>query len=57
MSLDPPRLLASAAAALMTALWLVPSASADDVVAPIALLAVAATHERRDSFDTAGGAL
>ena len=56
-ALDPPRLLVSAAGALMTALWLAPSASADDVVAPIALLAIAVTQSRRDTFDTAGGAL
>jgi hypothetical protein len=56
-ALDPPRFLASAAAALMTALWLAPSASADDVVTPIALLAIAVTHAGRETFDTAGSAL
>ena len=57
VSLDEPRLLGGAAALLMTALWLAPRASPDDVVAPIALLAIAATHSRRDGFDTAGSAL
>jgi hypothetical protein len=55
-SLDAPRLLGAAAAVAMIALWLAPSAAPDDVAAPIALLAIAATCERRDSFDTAEGA-
>jgi hypothetical protein len=56
-SLDEPRLLGAAAALLVTALWLAPSASPDDVVAPVALLAVAVTQSRRDGFDTARSAL
>jgi hypothetical protein len=56
-SLDGPRLLGGAAALLLTALWLAPRASPDDVVVPIALLAMAATHSQRDGFDTAGSAL
>jgi hypothetical protein len=55
--LDEPRLRGGAAALLMAAVWLAPRASPDDVVAPIALLAIAATHSRRDGFDTAGSAL
>jgi hypothetical protein len=56
-SLDAPRLLGGAAAVVMIALWLAPSAAPDDVVAPIALLAIAETYARRDSFDTAEVAL
>jgi hypothetical protein len=52
-----PRLLGGAAAILMIALWLAPSAAPDDVVVPIALLAIAVTHEGRETFDTAGSAL
>jgi glycosyl transferase family 87 len=57
LSVGAPRLLGGAAAILMIALWLAPSATPDDVVAPIALLAIAVTHEGRETFDTAGGAL
>jgi hypothetical protein len=56
-SLEGPQLLGVGAAVLMIALWLAPRAAPDDVVAPIALLAIAVTHERRDSFDTAEVAL
>jgi hypothetical protein len=57
VSFDAPRLLGGAAAILMIALWLAPSAAPDDVVVPIALLAIAVTHEGRATFDTAGSAL
>jgi hypothetical protein len=54
---DGPRLLGGAAAILMIALWLGPRAAPDDVVAPIALLAIAASLPPRETFDTAGDAL
>ena len=57
VSVGAPRLLGGAAAILMLALWLAPSAAPDDVVVPIALLAIAVTHEGRETFDTAGSAL
>jgi hypothetical protein len=57
VSFDAPRLLGGAAATVMIALWLAPSGAPDDVVAPIALLAIAVTHGGRETFDTAGGAL
>jgi uncharacterized membrane protein YgdD (TMEM256/DUF423 family) len=56
VSLDAPRVLGGAAAILMIALWLAPSAGPDHVITPIALLAIAATHDRRDGFDTVEGA-
>jgi len=43
MAAPPPMALAAAAAALMAALWLASSADPDDVVTPIALLALAAS--------------
>jgi len=55
--LDAPRLLGGVAAILMIALWLAPSAAPDDVVAPIALLAIALTSQGHETFDTAGSAL
>ena len=57
VSVDGPRLLGAAAAILMIALWLAPSAAPDDVVVPIALLAIAITDQGRETFDTAGSAL
>jgi hypothetical protein len=45
---DHPTRFAAAAALLMSALWLAPSASPDDVAAPIALLALAATSGRHE---------
>jgi len=56
-SLDGPQLLGVGAAVLMIALWLAPSAAPDDVVVPIALLAIAITHQGHETFDTAGSAL
>jgi hypothetical protein len=56
-SIDAPRLVGGAAAAVMIALWLAPSAAPDDVVVPIALLAIAAAHPRGETVDTAGSAL
>jgi glycosyl transferase family 87 len=56
-SLDEPQLLGVGATVLMIALWLAPRAAPDDVVAPIALLAIAITCQGRDTFDTAGSAL
>jgi len=56
-SVGAPRLLGGAAAILMIALWLAPSAAPDDVVAPIALLAIAITYQGRETFDTAESAL
>ena len=56
-SLDGPRLVAGAAGVAMIALWLAPSAGPDDVLVPIALLAIAATCPPRDSFDTPEAAL
>jgi hypothetical protein len=55
-TLEGPRLLAGAAAFVTLALWLAPSAGPDSVLVPIALLAIAATHDRHDGFDTARGA-
>jgi len=57
VSFDAPRLLGGAAAILMIVLWLAPSAAPDDVVVPIALLAIAMTHQGGETFDTAGSAL
>jgi hypothetical protein len=54
---DAPRLLGGATAILMIALWLAPSAAPDYVVAPLALLAIAASLPPRETFDTAGAAL
>ena len=54
---EPRVLLAYAAAFLMSALWLAPVASPDDVAAPIALLALAATMGPRERFDSPGRAL
>jgi hypothetical protein len=51
-TLEASRVLGGAAAFLMAALWLAPSASPNDVLGPIALLAIAATCDERDSFDT-----
>jgi hypothetical protein len=48
----PAALFAAAAALLMLALWLAPSASPDDVASPIVLLALAATVAPRERFDT-----
>lgn len=56
-SLDGPRRVAAAAGAVMIAVWLAPSAAPDDVLVPIALLAIAATDDPRDSFDTPEAAL
>jgi len=57
VSVGACRLLGGAAAVLMIALWLAPSAAPDDVVAPIALLAIAITHQGHETFDTGGSAL
>ena len=55
-SFEGPRLLAGTATFVMLALWLAPSAEPNDVLVPVALLAIAATHDPRDGFDTAEGA-
>ena len=52
LALDRPSSLAAAATLLLATLWLAPSASPDDVLVPIALLAIAVTHDRHDGFDT-----
>jgi glycosyl transferase family 87 len=53
-TLEAPQTVGRAAAFLMAALWLAPSAGPDDVIVPIALLAIAVTCDPRDSFDTPG---
>jgi hypothetical protein len=55
-SLEGVRLLGAAATFVTLALWLAPSADPNDVLVPIALLGIAATHDPRDEFDTAEGA-
>jgi hypothetical protein len=55
-SYEGPRLLAGAAMFVTLALWLAPAAGPDDVLVPLALLAIAATHDRREGFETAEGA-
>ena len=57
VTLEASRVLGGAAAFLMAALWLAPSASPNDVLGPVALLAIAATCDARDSFDTPGAPL
>jgi len=52
LALDRPSSLAAAATLLLATLWLAPSVSPDDVLVPIALLAIAVTHDRHDGFDT-----
>jgi Glycosyltransferase family 87 len=54
--LDGPKGLAAAAALLLATLWLAPNASPDDVLVPIAMLAIAAAHDHREGFDTPLGA-
>jgi hypothetical protein len=56
LAFEAPALLGGAAAVAMLALWLAPTAAPEDVVAPIALLAIAAAHDHRDGFDTPEGA-
>jgi len=56
LALDGPKGLAAAAALLLATLWLAPSASPDDVLVPIVMLAIAATHDQREGFDTLEGA-
>jgi hypothetical protein len=50
--LDRPSSLAAAATLLLATLWLAPNASPDDVLVPIVMLAIAATHDRGEGFDT-----
>jgi hypothetical protein len=52
LALDGPKGLAAAAALLLATLWLAPNASPDDVLVPIVMLAIAATHDHREGFDT-----
>jgi hypothetical protein len=52
LALDGAKGLAAAATLLVATLWLAPHASPDDVLVPIVLLAIAATYDRGDGFDT-----
>ena len=52
LAVDGPSNLAAAATLLLVTLWLAPHASPDDVLVPIVMLAIAATHDRSEGFDT-----